>query len=262
MKDWIHKSTWSNLPQRLSTRNGILPHRTKRIKRTKMPATSVRNTAGLALTAEEEAYRFLLEAIIEGRYAAGQRIVAETVAEELSMSRMPIRAALKRLQTEGLIIQRPNRGAIVRGLTVEEVRDIFDMRIALECLAMRVAAPRCTEAHLTKLQRLLEDMDACVGDTDTWVQRHCAFHEYLCEISGRTRLYQQIHSLYTLIEGPMRLWIEQATFRRRRARDAHQILIDALRTRDPAQAEQALREHLESTVPQIIKFLESPASRA
>ncbi|WP_233879001.1 GntR family transcriptional regulator [Paraburkholderia flagellata] len=255
MKDWIQKSTRSNLPHNLQPKSDVLPHRTK------MPATSVRNSAALALTAEEEAYRFLLEAIIEGRYAAGQRIVAETVAEQLSMSRMPVRAALKRLHAEGLIIQRPNRGAIVRGLTVEEVQDIFDMRIALECLAMRVAAPRCTEAHLTKLQRLLEDMDAGVGDTDTWVQRHCAFHEYLCEISGRTRLYQQIHSLYTLIEGPMRLWIEQATFRRKRARAAHQILIDALRTRDPAQAEQALREHLESTVPQIIKFLESPASQ-
>ncbi|KWF30475.1 GntR family transcriptional regulator [Burkholderia pseudomultivorans] len=223
-----------------------------------MNPSTARSAAAPAMSAEEEAYRFLLAEIIEGRYAAGQRIVADAVADALSMSRMPVRAALRRLHDEGLVILRPNRGAIVRGLSVAEVQDIFDMRIALEGLAMRVAAPHCTDEHLRTLERLLEDMDACVGDTELWVERHSAFHHYLCEIGGRMRLYQQIRSLYTLIEGPMRLWIEQATFKRKRARDAHRELIDALRTRDPATAERAIREHIESTVPQVIAFLESP----
>lgn len=213
------------------------------------------------MSAEEEAYRHVLAAIVAGRYAAGQRVVAESIAEQLSMSRMPVRAALRRLHGEGLVILRPNRGAIVRGLAVDEIEDIFDMRVALEGLAVRVAAPRCTAGHLTRLERLLEDMDACVGETDTWVERHAAFHQYLCEISGRTRLQQQVLSLYTLIEGPMRLWMEQATFKRKRARHAHQLLIDALRSRDAAQAERALREHIESTIPPLIRFLESPPPR-
>jgi len=223
-----------------------------------MPAVNVRSSSGLAVSAEEEAYRHVLAAIVDGRYAPGQRVVAESIAEQLSMSRMPVRAALRRLHGEGLIILRPNRGAIVRGLSVEEIQDIFDMRVALEGLAVRVAAPRCTEAHLNRLERLLEDMDACVGEVDTWVQRHCAFHDYLCEISGRTRLHQQILSLYTLIEGPMRLWLEQATFKRKLARDAHRLLIDGLRSRDPALAERAMREHIESTIPPLMRFLEAP----
>ncbi|KXU82548.1 GntR family transcriptional regulator [Paraburkholderia monticola] len=212
-------------------------------------------------TAEQTAYRYLFDAISQGRFATGQRIVAETIAAELSMSRMPVREALRRLHAEGLVVLRPNRGAIVRGLSAEELEDIFDMRVALESLAMRVAAPRCTDEHLRTLARLLDDMDTSVGDTDLWVQRHCAFHEYLCGISGRTRLYEQIRSLYALIEGAMRLWIEQATFRRKSARDYHQLLIDALRSRDPELAEQAMREHIESTVPRVLTLLGSPKPR-
>lgn len=223
-----------------------------------MPTSAASRAPELGATAEQEAYRFLFEAICQGRLVTGQRIVAETIAAELSMSRMPVREALRRLHTEGLVILRPNRGAIVRGLNAEEIQDIFDMRVALEGLAIRVAATRCTDDHLRTLERLLDDMDASVGNFELWVQRHCAFHEFLCGISGRTRLYEQICSLYTLIEGPMRLWIEQATFRRKRARDAHQELIDALRTRDPEIAERVMREHIESTVPRLVTILGTP----
>lgn len=226
-----------------------------------MHKSAASRTPESGTTAEHEAYRFLFQAISQGRFATGQRIVAETIAAELSMSRMPVREALRRLHAEGLVILRPNRGAIVRGLSIEEVQDIFDMRVALEGLAIRVAASRCTDDHLVTLERLLDDMDASVGDIELWVQRHCAFHEFLCSISGRTRLYEQICSLYALIEGPMRLWIEQATFKRKRARDAHQELIDALRTRDPEIAERAMREHIESTVPRLVTILDAPESR-
>lgn len=210
-----------------------------------------------AVTAEEEAYRYLFDAICQGRFTTGQRIVAESIGAELSMSRMPVREALRRLHSEGLVILRPNRGAIVKGLDVDELRDIFDMRAALEGLAIRIAAPRCTDAHLATLERLLDDMDACIDNTELWVQRHCAFHQYLCGISGRPRLTRHIASLYTLIEGPMRLWMEQVTSKRRRARDAHQELLDALRTRDPVLAEQVLHEHTSSTVSRLIAFMES-----
>jgi DNA-binding GntR family transcriptional regulator len=226
-----------------------------------MPTSAASRKPDHSTTAEQAAYRYLFDAISQGRFATGQRIVAETIAAELSMSRMPVREALRRLHAEGLVILRPNRGAIVRGLSAEELQDIFDMRVALEGLAMRVAASRCTDDHLRTLERLLEDMDTSVGDIDLWVQRHCAFHEFLCSISGRTRLYEQICSLYALIDGPMRLWIEQATFKRKSARDYHQLLIDALRSRNPELAEQAMREHIESTVPRVLTLLGTPQAR-
>jgi DNA-binding GntR family transcriptional regulator len=226
-----------------------------------MPTSAASRKPDHSTTAEQAAYRYLFDAISQGRFATGQRIVAETIAAELSMSRMPVREALRRLHAEGLVILRPNRGAIVRGLSAEELQDIFDMRVALEGLAMRVAASRCTDDHLRTLERLLDDMDTSVGDIDLWVQRHCAFHEFLCSISGRTRLYEQICSLYALIDGPMRLWIEQATFKRKSARDYHQLLIDALRSRNPELAEQAMREHIESTVPRVLTLLGTPQAR-
>jgi len=83
----------------------------------------------------------------------------------------------------------------------------------------------------------------------------------LCSISGRPRLTREIASLYTLIEGPMRLWVEQTTSRRRKAREAHQELLDALRTRDPVLAERVLQEHASSTVSRLIAFIEGSPSR-
>lgn len=213
-----------------------------------------------AATAEEEAYRFLLDGICQGRYATGQRLVTEDIAAALSMSRMPVREALRRLDGEGLVTVRPNRGAVVSGLSIDEMREVFDMRSALEGLAIRIATPRCTEQQLQTLERLLDEMDAYDAEPGEWITRHYAFHEYLCGLSGRLRLQRQICGLYSLIEAPMRLWMQQVTIKRRSAREAHQVLIDAMRARDADRAEHVLREHIEHTVPVLASFLEKTQS--
>lgn len=84
------------------------------------------------LTAEEEAYNFLLNAICGGRYRKGDRLIAEDIASEIGMSRMPVREAFRRLDAQGLVTLRPNRGAIVGGLDIDELHEVFEMRSALE----------------------------------------------------------------------------------------------------------------------------------
>ena len=77
------------------------------------------------LTAEEEAYNFLLDAICGGRYRKGDRLIAEDIASEIGMSRMPVREAFRRLDAQGLVTLRPNRGAIVSGLDIDELHEVF-----------------------------------------------------------------------------------------------------------------------------------------
>ncbi|SHM96596.1 GntR family transcriptional regulator [Phytopseudomonas punonensis] len=208
------------------------------------------------VTAEEEAYNFLLGAICAGRYCKGDRLVAEDIAAEIGTSRMPVREAFRRLDAQGLVTLRPNRGAVVSGLDIEEMREVFEMRSALEGLAMRVAVGKVTERHLTLLERLLDDMDECRDDTAQWVVRHRIFHEYLCSISERPRLMKQIVALYSLIEAPMRLWLEHGE-KPLSGREEHVQILTALRSRDADLAERVIREHIEGTLPALTLFLQT-----
>lgn len=208
------------------------------------------------LTAEEEAYNFLLEAICCGRYRKGDRLIAEDIAGEIGMSRMPVREAFRRLDAQGLVTLRPNRGAIVSGLDIDQLQEVFEMRSALEGLAMRLAVPNIGERQLAALERLLDEMDDYRDESAEWVSRHRKFHEYLCSLSGRPRLLKQISALYALIEAPMRLWLQHVD-KPLSARQEHAVILEAIRAGDAQQAEAVVREHIEGTVPELISFLQT-----
>ncbi len=208
------------------------------------------------VTAEEEAYSYLLDAICKGQYRTGDRLIAEDIANDIGMSRMPVREAFRRLAAEGLVTLRPNRGAIVSGLNIEEMREVFEMRSALEGLAIRLAVPKLGERQLARLERLLDEMDDYRNDSAEWVSRHRVFHEYLCSLAERPRLLRQINALYSVIEPHMRLWLQHVD-KPMSAREEHAVILDALRSGDAREAERVLCEHIEGTVPSLLKFLEA-----
>ncbi|AMO75979.1 GntR family transcriptional regulator [Pseudomonas sp. R3.Fl] len=208
------------------------------------------------VTAEEEAYSYLLDAICKGQYRTGDRLIAEDIANDIGMSRMPVREAFRRLAAEGLVTLRPNRGAIVSGLNIEEMREVFEMRSALEGLAIRLAVPKLGERQLARLERLLDEMDDYRDDSAEWVSRHRVFHEYLCSLAERPRLLRQINALYSVIEPHMRLWLQHVD-KPMSAREEHAVILDALRSGDAREAERVLCEHIEGTVPSLLKFLEA-----
>jgi DNA-binding GntR family transcriptional regulator len=208
------------------------------------------------MTAEEEAYDYLLGAICSGKLRTGDRLIAEDIANEIGMSRMPVREAFRRLAADGLVTLRPNRGAIVSGLNIDEMHEVFEMRSALEGLAIRVAVPKMTERHFSRLERLLDEMDDYREESSEWVSRHRAFHEYLCSLSERPRLMRQIAALYSVIEPHMRLWLQHAE-KPLSAREEHSVILDAIRTGDADKAEAVLRDHIEGTIPKLILFLQS-----
>ncbi|SFC61834.1 DNA-binding transcriptional regulator, GntR family [Pseudomonas citronellolis] len=208
------------------------------------------------VTAEEEAYSYLLDAICKGQYRTGDRLIAEDIANDIGMSRMPVREAFRRLAAEGLVTLRPNRGAIVSGLNIEEMREVFEMRSALEGLAIRLAVPKLGERQLARLERLLDEMDDYRDDSAEWVSRHRVFHEYLCSLAERPRLLRQINALYSMIEPHMRLWLQHVD-KPMSAREEHAVILDALRSGDAREAERVLCEHIEGTVPSLLKFLEA-----
>ncbi len=204
-----------------------------------------------ALTAEEEAYQFIQQQIRLGRFAPGSRLVPETIAGQIGTSRMPVRGALRRLASEGLVEIRANRGAVVRGLNRQEMQEVFEMRSVLEGLAMRNAVSHMAPEHIRRLAGMLDLMEQDYLD---WTTTHREFHEYLCGFCDQPRLLGQIAELHSVVEPYMRLWSAQPG-RGLRARASHQELIDALKTGDPALCEAAMRQHVLNTVPVLLDSL-------
>jgi DNA-binding GntR family transcriptional regulator len=208
-----------------------------------------------ASTAEEEAYAHILDAIRSGRFARNHRLIPETIAAEIGMSRMPVREAFRRLATEGLVVIRPNRGCVVSGLTIDEIVEVFEIRSVLEGLAVRLAMPRLSEEALTDLELLLHRMELSErSDADRWLQDHSRFHDYICELSGKKKLIAQIRTLHLAIEPYLRMYRQHGQ-KRRSAAEAHRALFGILRTGEPIAAENAMREHIMGTVPLIAAFL-------
>jgi len=119
------------------------------------------------MAAHDEAYAHILGCLRSGRYRAGQRLIAETIAAELGSSRMPVREALNRLAAEGLVTLRANRGVTVNAPNVKEMREVFEMRAVLEGLAVRLALPRLGPADWRQIEALLEEMEPPGGQQPT-----------------------------------------------------------------------------------------------
>ena len=110
------------------------------------------------------AYDEIRRGIVEGRYRPGERLVEQRIAEELDLSRTPVREAFRRLQSEGLVEVQPNRGVSVRGLTVDEIGDLYELRARLEAMAAERAATRALAEELVKLTESETEFAAAVSD--------------------------------------------------------------------------------------------------
>jgi len=196
-------------------------------------------------TAEEEAYRFLLDGIRMGQLKAGDRIVPEEIASQLGMSRMPVREAFRRLATQELLTIRPNRGAVVRGLSHEEAVEVFEMRAVLEGLAATAALHRIGPADIDELERRRDAMDRCAEDLSAWVTEHRDFHLYLCGLSARPRLVAQIAAarVHRAPYAAMAAVVVQAPAQPRGARGHHRRAAPQAARADRGRGQRARQQH-------------------
>lgn len=205
-------------------------------------------------TAHGQAYSYLREAILSGAYPGGARIDIPEAAAKLGMSRMPVREALRQLDTEGLVTIRPNRGAVVTKLTPDEILEIFEMRAVLEGLAARVALPNLDQEAFEDLALLVERMDRSRGNIAQWLRLHNEFHDYIVRKSGRPRLVAQTLLLRRAVEPYFRVHV--GAYDREEVLGAeHSTLLEVLRAGDPAKAEATMRQHVERAAAFIVDFV-------
>ncbi|HEX7003653.1 MAG TPA: GntR family transcriptional regulator [Trueperaceae bacterium] len=149
-------------------------------------------------TLEEQAYRVLRRAILDGALAEGARLVQEELASLLGTSRIPVRDALRRLEVDGLVESKGRGSYFVRSFGPEEVREIFALRELLEPYAAARAVARLEQETVKELRRLTGSLTAAgeTGDGDSYVRANREFHFLLYRASGMERLVRMIDGLW------------------------------------------------------------------
>lgn len=182
-------------------------------------------------------------AIVSGRYRPGERLTEDKVAEEYGVSRVPVREAFRSLEAEGFLRIAPYAGTYVAELTDVEAEDLLEVRAAIEVLAARRAAERCTPEQVEDLRALIETAAATLagGDFDEVVALNGKFHLLVAQASGNASLHQLLQQLRAKIE-----WVYAADVRDRAGASWHEHaeLVDALEAGDSGAAARLTDLHI------------------
>jgi DNA-binding GntR family transcriptional regulator len=179
--------------------------------------------------------------IVVGEIAAGTPLRQEDLARRLDVSRMPLREALRTLAAEGLVTVRPNRGAAVAPIDADELREITDLRVALETLAIRQAVPGLSNDRIDAAGAIQDEIER--GDDEAFVALNAQFHMTLYEATGRPLLLRQIATFHSMSERYLRVAIGDLGLNPRSSRE-HRALLDACYARDADRAATVLTEHI------------------
>ena len=208
-------------------------------------------------TMQEIAHDAIRDGILTGRHAPGQRLIADDLAKELGVSRMPVREALHRLEVAGLVTIAPHRGAVVSELSETECIEIYHVRAVLDGLATRLATPNLSEPDHARLTALLAEMEAGVEakDPQRVLNVNREFHTLIWIAARAPRLRDLLENLYdasqrfrnmsVLIPGRL----DQITHE-------HRLIVEALACGDAAAAERYANEHHEGTARRLLAAMD------
>jgi DNA-binding GntR family transcriptional regulator len=201
----------------------------------------------------------LREKIISHEIEAGAPLRQDALANELNVSRIPVREALMQLEAEGLVRFVPYRGAVVTGVSVEEVRELFDLRVLLECDALRKSLDVITDKQLDEAERILGEFDKLLSpeaDRKSWGSLNWKFHKCLYAPGRREKTLDILSNLHNSCDRYLRLQIQlSADFSR--AEQEHHELLNHCRRRDKRAAVKNLKEHIINTRDALIRVIGS-----
>ncbi len=190
----------------------------------------------------EKVYRSLKEMILEGEILPGEKLGQEELAGKLGVSRTPLAAAFSKLEKEMLVERLPRRGARVRILDRKNLVDLYDIRIRLESLGAKEAALNADDADLRRLDECLINYRTIKAEGNPKAIRVAdyEFHLAIAEISRNEALYRIISSFNIVFICNQRGLLKPAS----RSLSEHELLVDAIRSRDCVEAERIMTEHL------------------
>ncbi|MEV4564449.1 GntR family transcriptional regulator [Nonomuraea sp. NPDC049419] len=209
-------------------------------------------------TAQQFVLGELRRAITTGRLRPGAPIRQDALAEELQVSRVPLREALKTLQGEGLVTYEAHRGYFVETLSLDDLREVYRIRELLEEEAVRRAVSRLTDADLARLEAAQDDVEraAAAGDVPAMATANRAFHMTLFDCAGMPRLARLIRTLWDSTDAYRSMYYGDAGNRERVIKE-HRATLDALRRRSADDAVATLDVHRAHAVAALAPLLDT-----
>lgn len=217
----------------------------------------------LARTASAAAADLIRQAVVDGRVSPGQRLKEEELAQQLGISRTPIREALLVLQTEGLLEATPNRGATVRSYDAAELEEMYELRAVLEGHAARRAAARVTPEQLDELRASCDRFALLLegDDLPALVAENNLFHQVILDAAGSERLGGMVRQVVALpLVYKSYLWYSPA--QASASLHIHLQLVTALERGDGERAELVMREHVFEARDVLVRQVEAERARS
>jgi DNA-binding GntR family transcriptional regulator len=191
----------------------------------------------------------LREDIVSGRLRPNERLVESDLAQKMKISRTPIREALKLLEARGYVSRLPSGRLIVTDHSPSQIRNLYEVREALEAMALKLACQRATEEEIEQARELHERMLGVVQERNVnqFIELNSAFHNHLFSICGNEQLCSLLQTYRDQYFDRRLVRVFNASDWRAMPKQ-HQKLLDAVRQRDPRLAEKAVHEHIKTAL--------------
>lgn len=218
---------------------------------------SERELPPLPTSLTDHAYHYLRQAILSGSLPVGAALRQEKISADLGISRLPVREALRRLDTEGLVVLRPRRGYFVALLDTSEIEELFDIRAALETRAGYLAAVHRTQADIEELSEILDSLERTAStqplDVSTFFKTNRLFHQRFFASSKRRHLCRLLSSVQDSVDPYIRMSANISSVEA--SQQDHRDLFDALKAGDGELVAQLCRKHCDNSCARLIGLM-------
>lgn len=204
----------------------------------------------------ELVFESLREAIIMGNLRPGERLMEIQLAEQMGVSRTPVREAIRKLELEGLVVMVPRKGAYVAGLSIKDIADVFEIRKALEGLAAELAADRISDEEIENLERVLHRLADSVEHKklEEFIEVDTEFHAVLFQAGRNERLSQMVSNLREQIHRFRNTSLSMPG-RMTAALEEHRKIVEAISQHDVDEAKRLAQEHIENAENTIMELI-------
>ena len=231
----------------------------------KKPASIKSLPAHVHLTKQQFAYRTLRKAILRGELAPGARLVIDDLARRFQISIIPVREALRLLQSEGLVVSVAHVGATVAPISKASVAEVFTVLEGLEVVATRAAAERAGAHDLDRLDGIVAEMDVALEENapQRWAELNSKFHMAIGELTSMPMLQEMLQRAFDHWDRVRRHFFSGVLSRRARTAQAeHRRMLEQMRAGDLAALEVTVRQHNQAALSAYTDYLDADPAPA
>ncbi len=205
-------------------------------------------------------FQTLRKAILTGELEPGERLMETQLGEKLGVSRTPIREAIRKLELEGLVVMVPRKGAQVAQFTEKDIKDVLEVRAALEALAAKLACTRMDDRSFLRLQLIITEYDYAARDNDMemMIEKDIEFHEAVFAATQNDKLSQMFNNMREQVDR-YRIAYLKHTENSVAVIEEHTQILDALKARDVVRAEELSANHIRKQCEAIMQSLREKA---